>query len=95
MSNANEVYEKLSKIEKSPILKTIDTIVDMKTPLEISKRLADQLHKELLSLGIFKASNVLFIEAEKSAFQKIISLSFYRNIRSMRSFNKLKVKSGF
>ncbi|TPN87095.1 hypothetical protein [Aquimarina algicola] len=94
MPNANEVYEKLSKIEKSSILKTIDTIVDMKTPLEISKRLADQLHKKFLSLGIFKASNVLFIEAEKSVFQKIISLRFYRNIRSMRS-NKLKVKSGF
>lgn len=95
MPNANDVYENLSKKEKSSILKTIDTIVDMNTPLEISKKLADQLLKKLLSLGIFEASNVLYIKTKKNAFQRIISLSIFKRIKSMRSLKKLKVKSGF
>lgn len=95
MPNANEVYEKLSKKEKLSILKTIDTIVDMNTPLEVSKKLADQLLKKLLSLGIFESSNVLYIKSEKSAFQRIISLSIFKSIRSIRNLKKAKAKSGF
>ncbi|WP_271769246.1 hypothetical protein [Aquimarina algiphila] len=98
MALANDIYDKLSKKEKLSILKTIDTIVDMNTPIEISKELADELLEKLLSLGVFEKSNILFIESDKSVFQRFNPLNILKNIRSIlsrKSLKKLRVKSGF
>ncbi|TSE07882.1 hypothetical protein [Aquimarina algiphila] len=78
MAFANDIYDKLSKKEKLSILKTIDTIVDMNTPIEISKQLADELLEKLLSLGVFEGSNILYIESDKNVFQRFNPLNILK-----------------
>lgn len=90
MLPVNYNYEKLSRKEKKAILRTLDTIVDMNTPVEISKKLADRLLKELLLLGVFDRSNILHIESKKNLFQSLIQMRKFTTIKINKSIENFK-----